>query len=43
VYITVLPTTTLVVDVVALTLTPLGKLIKTLEEGLGFEHGGVVT
>lgn len=43
VYVTEFPTETLVVDVVALTLTPLGKLIKTLEGGLGFEHGDVVT
>lgn len=43
VYVTVLPMTTLVVAVVALTLTPLGKLIQMLDDGLGFEHGDVVT
>jgi hypothetical protein len=43
VYVTVLPVTTLVVAVVARTLIPLGKLIKTLEGGLADEHGDVVT
>jgi hypothetical protein len=42
-YVTVLPMTTLVVDVDALKLIPLGKLIKTLEGGLADEHGDVVT
>ena len=42
VYITVLPTTTLVVEVVAETLLS-GKVNETLDGGLADEHGDVVT
>jgi hypothetical protein len=42
VYMTVLPTTTLDVDVVAETLLS-GKVNVTLEGGLAVEHGDVVT